>query len=84
MRDYALHSFGLLLPKMDHNLFQISERQLLTFIRTTRDEMTLKAVMSSMRELVNAATPELSPLAFSLKPLIYDNENDYFDQIVSM
>lgn len=45
VRDYTLHALGKLVPRLDLTVFKLCEKQLVSYIRGTSDEMVLKAIL---------------------------------------
>ena len=45
VRDYTLHALGKLLPRLDLSVFKLCEKQLISYVRGTTEEMVLKTIL---------------------------------------
>ena len=52
VREYSEHALAHLLPNLSEALVKLVERQLVQYIRSIRDEMIMKTVLTSLRSLV--------------------------------
>lgn len=80
VREYAEHALTYLLPSLSETLFKLVERHLVQFIRSIRDEMVMKTVLSSLRSLVIfSKNLAFDCVARDLIQLVnQDNQEDFF------
>lgn len=55
VRDYTLHALAKLIPRLSIRAFGHCERQLISYIRQTQDEMVLKSIMQAVKIMVECA-----------------------------
>jgi hypothetical protein len=71
VREYAELTIAHLLPQLPLSLFKVTENKIVSFLRTVREEMTMRTVMSAFRSLVlHSKTMEVKTASKDLIPLL--------------
>ncbi len=85
VRDYALHAVSKLLPHTDERLFKLSETFLFQNLKIARDEMIMRSYLMALRSIVvHSQTFNFKCSAQDLVPLLNEEHEDFFVQILSM
>ena len=85
VREYALHALTVLLPSLDEKLFKKAEGFLLQQLKVTRDEMVMRGILLAVRALVmQSQQVSFKCASQDLTPLINQEHEDFFAQILSM